>query len=105
VKERTIQKNGKTVPARMLENADILAIQVGKPAPNHWGKFAAVTKIIRRGVSPSGAQHIEYFTEEEGPGKAWISNSVCANRLILTAPITGLFSFEECEALEKEMNA
>jgi hypothetical protein len=105
VKERIIQKNGVTVTARILENADILAVQVGKPAPNPWGEFAVVAKIIHRGVSPSDAQYIEYLTEEEGPGKAWISNSVCANRLILTAPITGQFSFEECEALEKEMNA
>jgi len=105
MKEKILTRKGKTAVARVPENQDILSIQIGSMAPNPWGGMARVDRISYRGVSPSGAQYIGYYTKEAGPGTAWISNSICAGKLIRTAPLTALFTSAECDALEQEMNA
>jgi hypothetical protein len=105
MKEKIVTRNGKTAVARVPENQDILSLQVGSMAPNPWGGMARVDRITHRGISPSGAQYIGYYTKEAGPGKAWISNSICAGKLIRTAPLTDLLTSAECDAIEQDMNA
>ena len=104
MKERLVTRNGKTAIARIPENQDILSLQVGSMAPNPWGGMAQVDRISHRGVSPSGAQYIGYYTKEDGPGRAWISNSIYAGKLIRTVPLMALLTSAECDALEQEMS-
>jgi hypothetical protein len=105
LKERAITKNGKTAVARIPESEDILNIQVGSLAPNPWGNMARVARIAYQGTTQTGSHYICYYTVEPGPGRAWISNSVCSGKLIRTAILTLLLTSAECDALENSMNA
>lgn len=94
--------------ARMPQDEDVAAVQVGAQAPDCFGKLSLVTRVAYRGErDKDGVPFVHYVCALDGKDTVrngcGCSNSMAAGQLMRSTALTFILNSQQCDDLEQEM--